>query len=110
MVLDRTEDSIDGSLERSETSVNSIDLKEVPGRTRLRSFLEVVLPLVLCLLQRSRLRLYLLFLAFLLGRSGRRASRCFFQLDVFLGSRYIFYVGDVVFPNACRRNGRPAIR
>jgi len=87
LVLDHTEDSIDGGLKWSEAGVNSIDLNGVPGRIRLRLLLEAILSPILSLLRRSKLQLYLLFLAFLLGRSDHRASRHFFQLNVLLGSK-----------------------
>jgi len=70
LVLDRIKTRIDGSIECSEVGINSVDLNGVPGRTQLKLFLEVILPPVLNLLRRSRLWLYLLFLALLLRRAG----------------------------------------
>ena len=76
--MDRTEDPVNGSLERSEAGVNSVDLNKVLGRTRLGSFLEAVLPPVLSLLWRSRLQLYLLppcFLTWEVGSSSLASPR-----------------------------------
>jgi len=53
LVLDGAEDPIDGDLERSEVSVNLVDLNGVLGRTYLRSFLETVRPPVLVFFRRA---------------------------------------------------------
>ena len=50
LVLDYTEDLIDGGPEWSEAGVDSVDLNGVPGGIQLRSLFEVVLSLVLSLL------------------------------------------------------------
>ena len=78
LVLDCTKDSVDEGLERSEVTINSIDLNGVLGRIRLRSLLGAILPLILSSLWRNRMWLCLLSLALLLRRSGCQASRSFF--------------------------------